>query len=179
MGRKAYRVAPRKIEEIRNIANHVRKKMGTDEIPMGKLIELLLLKGAVHVLEDNDQMFSDHAEARYDPEQHCVFLRQSDYESCLEDTWPRSKYTFWHEFGHAFLGHKISFARGEGIEGKDIKPYESSEWQADQFAAEILMPLDIMKKEAVCTVDGLIRRFGVSRKAAEKRIRQLRQHNSI
>ena len=153
--------------------------MGTDEISLGKLIELLLLKGAVHVLEDSDPMFANHAEARYDPEQRCVFLRQSDYESCIEGTRPRSKYTFWHEFGHVFLNHRASFARGEGIEGEDIKAYESSEWQADQFAAEILMPLEIMRKEKIFTANGLVNRFGVSQEAANVRIKQLKRYSSI
>lgn len=179
MKRKTFRVEPLSIDKIRSIANDVRRQMGTDEIPLGKLIEVLLSKGAVHVLEDNDPMFDGHAEARYDPEQRCVFLRNSDYVHCVEGTRPRSKYTFWHEFGHVFLGHRVSFARGEGIEGEDIKPYESSEWQADQFAAEILMPLDKMKREKVFTVGGLVNRFGVSTMAATKRIRQLKKYRSI
>lgn len=179
MLRKTYRVEPRSILEIRMIANLIRKQLGTDEVPLGRLMELLLLKGVIHVLEDDDPMFSNHAEARYDPEQHCVYLRNSDYEACVKDSRPRSKYTFWHEFGHVFLGHKISFARGEGVEGQDIKCYESSEWQADQFAAEILMPLDIMINEKIFTVDGLVKRFGVSAMAAEKRINQLRKHRFI
>ena len=165
--------------QIRFLADFFRKKFGIGELPLGTVIEKMLEDGIVDVLEDNDPFFKNGAEAKYVPEAGCVFLKRSDYEACVRNSIARSKFTFGHELGHMCLGHSLSFSRGEGIEGSEIPAFESSEWQADQFAAEILMPLEIMKKEKIFTVEGLVRRFGVSWEAASVRIRQLQRHRSI
>lgn len=179
MSRKTYRVNGLRIVQIRFLADFFRKKFGVDELPLGTVIERMLEDGVVDALEDNDPFFKSGAEAKYVPEAGCIFLKQSDYEACVRNTMARSKFTFWHELGHMCLGHSLSFSRGEGIEGSEIKAFESSEWQADQFAAEILMPLETMTKEKIFTVEGLVNRFGVSWEAASVRIRQLQRHGSI
>lgn len=179
MHRKTYRVNGLKIIQIRFLADFFRKKFHIDELPLGKVIEQLLAEGVVDVLEDSDPFFKNGAEAKYVPEASCVFLKKSDYDACVRNTIDRSKFTFWHEIGHMMLNHSVSFSRGEGIEGTEIPAYESSEWQADQFAAEILMPLDVMKAEGVCTIPGIVERFGVSWEAARVRIKQLKSHGSI
>lgn len=179
MSRKTYRVNGLKIVQIRLLANFFRKKFRLNELPLGRFIELMIAKELVDVLEDNDPLFKNGAEAKYVPEAGCVFLKQSDYDACVRNTSARSKFTFWHEIGHGLLGHSLSFSRGEGIEGRDIPAYESSEWQADQFAAEILMPLEIIKAEKLFTPEALVSRFGVSWEAATVRLKQLSKHKFI
>lgn len=179
MSRKTHRVSPLRIVQIRDMADFFRKKLRVDELPLGLVIERMLESGLVDVLEDNDPLFKNGAEAKYVPEAGCVFLKRSDYDACVRDTWARSKFTFWHEIGHWCLGHSLSFSRGEGVEVSEIQAFESSEWQADQFAAEVLMPLDIIKTEKIYSVEGIIDRFGVSWDAARVRLKQLKNHGSI
>ena len=179
MSRKTYRVKGLSILQIRSVTKFLREKFDFDKLSLGKIIEIFISNDLIDVLDDQDSFFKNGAEAKYVPEIGCIFLKQSDYDSCVEDTNARSKFTFWHEMGHLFLGHSLTFARGEGIEGKEVQAFESSEWQADQFAAEILMPLDIMKAEGLCREDELVTRFGVSWEAAKVRLKQLRAHGSL
>jgi Zn-dependent peptidase ImmA (M78 family) len=83
----------------------------------------------------------------------------------------RAQFTLAHELGHLILHTGIdkyaSFARS----GVDHKIYEDSEWQADTFASEFLMPFD----EAIkCkSANEIFNRFGVSITAAEVRFRKI------
>ena len=52
-----------------------------------------------------------------------------------------------------------------------IKPYENPEWQADTFAAELLMPASMITEDD--TVFTVARRFGVSYSAARIRLNKL------
>ena len=84
----------------------------------------------------------------------------------------RDRFTIAHELGHFFL-HKnpgaprVSFTR----RGSD-----KFEWQANWFAAELLMPRDVFLETAAkyCNdEDALSRIFGVSKSAASVRLKSL------
>lgn len=81
----------------------------------------------------------------------------------------RDLFTIAHEIGHLFLhsNQKVELARGES----SMKIYESTEWQANTFAAALLMPADKIK--STDTKFTLARRFGVSLQAAELRLNKL------
>ena len=57
---------------------------------------------------------------------------------------------------------------------KGIKIYEDSEWQADTFAGEFLMPFSVIKKEKLMTPEAISRRFNVSYAAATIRLKKLK-----
>ena len=57
--------------------------------------------------------------------------------------------------------------------------YEDAEWQADRFAGEVLMPLSIMIEYELFSTQKLVDFFGVSKKAAERRIRDLKRSSEI
>lgn len=84
----------------------------------------------------------------------------------------RDYFTIAHELGHYFLhweddGEETVFSRGESNE---------TEWQANWFAAELLMPEDEFREAAEeydYDVSELSNHFGVSRAAASVRLEVL------
>lgn len=66
-----------------------------------------------------------------------IILREDVYERALNGH-GRDRMTAAHELGHYILHSNIdiTFARSE----IDLKPYENSEWQANCFGGEILVP---------------------------------------
>lgn len=56
---------------------------------------------------------------------------------------------------------------------------ENSEWQADQFAAEMLMPLDVILARNLTTPQQLMRAFGVAQHEASYRLKKLREYGEV
>lgn len=80
-----------------------------------------------------------------------------------------SRYTFAHEIGH-FILHLhdiIGFPRGGS---QKVPAYKRSEWQANVFAAALLMPKGLVTG---LDVDEIVEHFGVSKQAAEIRIKEI------
>lgn len=167
---KGYKVRPRSTLEIRRVAEKLREIIDTESITTGHIMEMLLSHGQLDVVPNDDQRFARGVEAVYIPEDKCIRLRDRDYEGCVLGTNPRSLFTFWHEFGHMILGHERSFSRdGTGSH----KIYENSEWQANTFASEFLMPYSTIMKENLRLPEEVARRFGVSYTAATIRLQKL------
>lgn len=83
----------------------------------------------------------------------------------------RKRFTVSHELAHAFLGHTSGCRYGSNLESKD-----PSEIEANQFAAELLMPLSMLK-EAIKkskTVSSLAYDFWVSKEAMSWRVKDTR-----
>jgi IrrE N-terminal-like domain len=171
--KKGRKVPPLKTLDIRETANYFRKKfgLGTKKFDMIIFVELILPKILpdfyYEVLEKNE-MGSD--EARTYPDKFCMQIRTDIYDAASNGD-RRAQFTLAHELGHLILHTGIdkyaSFARS----GTDHKIYEDSEWQADTFASEFLMPFD----EAIkCkSVNEIFNNFGVSITAAEVRFRKI------
>lgn len=173
------KVAARSRKNIRECASGFRSfiaQMGISSV--GELLGILMFNGLLEVVPDNDERLG-LAEACYVPNDRCVYLRDSDYRGVVQGTKPRSKFTFWHEIGHMCLGHDKKFARDASGEVAEHQAYEDSEWQANQFAAEMLMPLDEIRKMGDVSPDVVAKEFGVSYEAAEIRIRNLMKYGEI
>ena len=79
----------------------------------------------------------------------------------------RQRFTVAHEFGHLILEHDFKAKTYKEI--IDFKSKSAIEIEANVFAAELLMPKDILRKEitnnTVNGIDGLSKKFWVSKKA--------------
>jgi Zn-dependent peptidase ImmA (M78 family) len=94
------------------------------------------------------------------------------------------RFTKAHELGHFWdfrKKHKISFACRDvprNIQSGEVMSFDYVEVRANQFAAELLMPADLMQEYATLPRDAgdLIKevseRFGVSRAAAKIRLKE-------
>lgn len=89
----------------------------------------------------------------------------------------RDLFTLFHELGHYFLGHERQYTRAE-LDEHNFS--EDSEWQANQFAAEAMMPLNVIIDKELRTVEDFKLEFPyVSLEAIDIRIKNLKKYNLI
>ena len=172
-----YRVSPRTIANIRAHALAVREMLIARNAPffrMEPFIEGLLDYGITYDVVDDDELPLG-IEACCVPEHLLITFSNSTYEKACNDD-PRARFTVIHELGHILLAHTRTHNRDSG---GDIAAYEDSEWQANQFAAEFLMPLTHMIANRYKTAGELILNYQVSPPAAERRITQLNKRNEL
>jgi hypothetical protein len=169
-----FAVAARTKINIRTHAAHGRKvlKVGPGRIDIPRLLDRLSVEYGIHydIIEDHSNFLPPGVEACYVPENSALYIRASVFdEMCTGGK--RAVFTLGHELGHIILGHKRTINRF--APNARIEVYCNSEWQANRFAAEFTMPLELINEERLFTVESLVRRFGVSEKAAGVRIADL------
>lgn len=102
-----------------------------------------------------------------------VQISQRCYDAACDGE-GRARLTVLHECGHVLLHAGLS-SRLSDDETSALKAFENSEWQANQFAAELLMPVASLQRK--CGLKEYATIMGVSFEAARVRTRQLsRQH---
>lgn len=98
---------------------------------------------------------------------YIIFYNQNDFQ-------PRVKFSILHEFGHYQMQHNLKVT--------SIELYGKYEVEANCFAAQILMPEQVINelkiRGAVVNKTFLIKYFGVSEEAAEKRLETLGKYQS-
>jgi hypothetical protein len=171
-------VAPRGIDVIRQSAVNAREVLGLSDqvIPLSNFIESLSEFGiTVDVIDDENRVFMmAGVEAVCVPETATINLTEATYAAARRDD-PRTRFTIFHELGHFVLQHNKAMARHNYV----AKAFLDSEWQADQFAAEMTMPLDVILRRSLFTPTQIAQHFRVSLPAAMKRVAQLRKYGSI
>lgn len=173
-----FRVPPKKITGIRAHAKNVRAVFGLVDLPffpMASFIESLHSCGITyHVGEEDDLPVG--VEACCLPERGQIIFTGKTYDLACQDD-PRARFTVAHELGHFALSHARSFHRESPT--RRVQSFEDSEWQANTFAAEFLMPLDDIRKEGLRNPAQLMARYQVSWTAAETRIRKLTDRGEL
>ena len=99
-----------------------------------------------------------------------ITIREDVYENAYNGN-GRDLFTIAHEVGHVLLHSEQNIQQLARTNKETIKPYENPEWQADTFAAELLMPASMITEDD--TVFTVARRFGVSYSAARIRLNKL------
>ena len=139
---------PRKyVEEIRKVADGFRWFLclgaGIDKLSELNLATFIekdipeMLGLEVQVEDDADiEILQAGAPAGIDG--NILYIRDSVYLGMTKSS-PRDVFTLFHELGHVLLGHRQVLARDRLGEHSWT---EDSEWQANWFAGEILMPLE-------------------------------------
>ena len=80
----------------------------------------------------------------------------------------RQRFTIAHELGHFLLGHEL----GEKIIDDVFDKPNDKEREANEFAAELLMPKDFLKQDVIkkIKIPDLARRYAVSEQAISIRL---------
>lgn len=137
--------------------------------PIYEVISYLENKGmlTVQIMDDNDPIFNEDVPALYNPYDNFIYLKESVLEE-YENNEYRSNFTLAHELFH-FIQHQVLSFEFEEVD--DCAAYCNSEWQANEFAGQLLIP----QKYVYLEVDELIRRFHVTEHCAL--IRKLKDKN--
>lgn len=150
--------------KIRNLASEIR---GFFEIPPNKPIPIVEMLEGLSVdgellnfeIVPDDKLPECYAKTL--PDQNLILIKESVYYGACDDN-PRDRFTIAHEIGHYMLhsGDTISFARSD----EKIKAYQNPEWQANTFAAELLVPVDEIANKSAYEIS---KTYNVSHKVAE------------
>jgi transcriptional regulator with XRE-family HTH domain len=146
---RGFLVPPMKAERIRTLAEAVRSTFvapGTAEFPIMDVLEFRLQRLMPDfVLEcgSREEMGSD--EGRTIHGKSTIVLRDDVYENAWQGK-GRDRFTACHELAHYVMHANVAFTRMETSESYPI--YRDSEWQADTFAATLLVPPNVAKQFA-------------------------------
>lgn len=171
---------PRSTNDIRKLANYIRSIFGFNEIgkeffPIVDFIEKVMphidKKFHIEVLKKSE-MKDIHGLAC--PNEHCIKIREDVYDRAYSHE-GRDRFTLAHELGHYLMhcGESVRLARlGET---KTVPAYRDPEWQANTFAAELLMPIELINAVDEINPFYICDKFGVSFQAATIRINNIKK----
>lgn len=179
---RGYQVTPRSRAKIRETAEFARFVCGLgDETRFDVDIILEHRLGPVGLHWDivDKRELGDDQEARAIPDAGVLLVREDIHAQWTDETsWgARARFTFAHELGHLFMHTGVPFHRTQE-KRTSHPPFEDSEWQADTFAAEFLMPVRLVNAHCRSAAE-IVREFGVSRQAARIRVANLREDNLL
>lgn len=131
---------PLKIVEIENFANNLRRELdipSNSPFPVLKVIEQFHDDGllTIQYLEDDHFIFEDDTPAKYNPSENFIYVKESVLEE-LENHEYRANFTLAHELFHYFQCQVLGF---EFKEVENCPKYVDPEWQADEFAGQLLV----------------------------------------
>ena len=158
---------PYNVSQIRKVAEELRK---TYDVPSDTffpiydyIMELCDLDSLNYqILEDNDKFFDEGEYAKYNGLDNTIYVKDSvDAELNEEDIIGyRSNFTLAHELFHYMQVQVLDF-KFEDVDDK-VQSYCDPEWQANEFAGQLLLPEKYLDLEA----DELVERFHVSKECA-------------
>ena len=160
----AYKLArPKSRNEIKTFANKFRKIFGLNKearFPIIEFIEWLMPQ----IDEKFDLEIVEVSELPYTyavtyPDESRMVIRRDVYDDVCEDQ-GRARFTVAHELGHYWYHGDLGFARSE----ERPEAYRDPEWQANVFAAELLIPFELTKD---MSVDEIAEKCKVSKQCAK------------
>jgi transcriptional regulator with XRE-family HTH domain len=184
-----FEVPPRSVGEIARIARHFRNKLGfasENRTTLVRVAELILPKilspYVFEVFKTRPNEWQPSATAQVcdvgeEKPVHILRVREDCYEAARRNE-PRAAWVMAHEIGHLALNHK--FRRGPLTADtvsrlRTLEPFRRSEWQANEFAAALLMPAEECVKLAPFEISA---RFNVPIEIADIRMKMLARRRS-
>lgn len=158
---------PKTRNQIRKITHQLRKELGllqTERFPIMRILENILpiIYPGFYVEPVEDKELQGRM-AETIPEQGLIRVKESVYSAaCNGDAWARM--IMAHELGHFLFHNAQSTAYAYMEKGSRLPPDVDPERQADIFAAELLIPMHLIKDKNIYQVQ---KHFGVSRSAAK------------
>lgn len=165
---------PLSVDTIASLTIKLRKEYNVKEdeaFPILEYLAHLHSDGLVsmQILENDDPYFDSKTVAKYNAIDNFIYLKESviyDYENGIF----HSAFTLAHELFHFIQTHVLNFVFEEV---ESCKAYEDSEWQANEFAGELLVP----RKYVHLDEKEIAQRFKVSIECALTRKLKYKQRN--
>ncbi len=123
------------------------------------------------VRPDDDSIFNIKEEALTELKTGTIYIKQSVMDEACSKKNARAIFTLAHELGHYFLHYfpnDVSLARVP--DGVKFPIFMDAEWQADNFAAELLMPEETCRD---MSIEGIMNIYNVSGQAATTKYNKL------
>ena len=163
---------PTSTKKLREMAMETRKMLGLPQsgpIQMPKVYDRasLMIDGFEYESkDDNDPCFQPGDEAYYDIGSKKIYIKESIFQDACNNRCTRSQYTLAHELGHFMPSNVFHLKLCRENRQKKVPCYEDPEWQANTYAAELLMPFDECIR---MSPEEISEHFGVSKTCAEVR----------
>ena len=155
--------SPRSRQLLRKIARNIRELLDMENELYFPIVQVIELLAADEEEEFDYEIVSDgemtDTYGTTNTASNIMKIRQKVYEGAIKGN-PRDRFTLCHEFGHWLLHQpeSVSFARGE------IPTYCDPEWQANTFAAELLIPYYLVQG---MSIEDIVESCGVSYMCAD------------
>lgn len=161
-------VPPLSKAEIAGISGKLRSQFGLQEgcFPLLQFLELIIPKiEEEYIFEvcSTQEMGSNYGLTI--PDQKILKLREDVYEGLTQDN-GRDRFTAAHELGHYIL-HRDIPAKFHRHTNEKIPAYRCSEWQANTFASQLLLPDSCLRKDFHLSDAVLATKYGMSMQAIE------------
>ena len=162
-------VPPKSWDEIAALSQEVRTLLGAANKPFVPVVDILekVLDQTMEIISFEVGSLEEMgtAEGLTDPNGNFIRIREDVYELAHQGD-GRARFTLAHELGHLFLHTNVPLARCKP--GEREKSFRMSEPQANQFAAEFLMPRSMIS--SFDRPGDIALRHGVSEASATNRI---------
>ena len=167
---RGFKVSPRKRIDIKRVAQSIR-----DQLSVKGKLNILALFEVLQSAEVFDVAVVENlnVEAVTYPDKDLIEIRQDIYQGAVEGN-GHCRFTLAHELGH-FLLHRgesgVGFARANIT--TPAGAFEDSEWQADEFASELL--IDSRELTGTETALEISLKFGTSEQAANYKLYKMKK----
>lgn len=119
----------------------------------------------MEVVDDNGNELAVNEYAKYIPSENSIKVRQSVYDGATDGN-GKDRFTLAHELGHALMHREMALSRSN----KKPKAYEDPEWQANEFAANVLCPMDEIGDRDIYDISD---QYGVSLEVAQNQLNKI------
>ncbi len=173
-----FKVPPKSWADVRAHTDELRSAFGLEDVALFPVIELL-----EKIMDNRHELVSleiwpvgsmNGAEGETCPSGDFIRLREDVYNAAWAGE-ARARFTVAHEIGHWHMHTNVTLARAQP--GERVPGFRASEPQANQYAAELLMPTKFFKPNDTALM--VMMRHGVSAQAAEIRLRYLKEEQFI
>ena len=167
---------PLSVKDIEKLAMAFREhyQIKKDEyFPVLEIIDKLFEEKylSYQIVDDNTDMLDNNTLAIYKPNENFIYIKESVIAE-YEDGIYRSTFTLCHEFFHYVQSQLLKF---EFKEVENCKSYEDIDWQANEFAGQILIPTEYIdydeeyiQKNFHVSLECVLTRKAKSKKRAKK-----------
>ena len=165
-------VSERSRNRLRKEAFMLREKFGLSsekKFPITKFLELVLPEiDPLFQLEIVGDGELRGRSAEMIPERHTIVVKESVYNAACEENF-YARRVLAHELGHYVLHCDDEVRFASVVPGEKLPEACNPEWQADVFADELLVPINMIDEPNEYLVS---KHFAVSRQTAKKQINQ-------
>lgn len=169
---------PLSVRKIEAYANKIRREFNVEvnsHFPIYEILEKMHNDGSltIQIMDDNNSIFADENElAKYSPIDNFIYVKEKIIVGYEENDY-RSNFTLAHEFFH-YIQHKVLEFKFYDVE--ICKSYEDPEWQANEFAGQLLIPTSFLEydDEVLCEMFHVTAECVVTRKLYYKKRKERR-----